>query len=479
MKRISVLSALFLCAACAVSPLHRSEAHNQNRLPADETKPGLSLLFVSDIHFNPLTDSSIVPSLISSPASQWESIFSKAKNHSLNRYGTDTDYSLLKSAMAAMKAKLPQPDLIVISGDFVAHKFQRQFHQIVPHSTHRDYAQFFNKTEQYLAFEFIKEFPRVEILPVLGNNDSPCGDYMSQPDGAYLRVFAQAWQPAVNRLGGAPHFVAQFSKDGYYSALIREKNTVLRVVALNDDFWMSHYKNKCGVTAYNAGPSELNWLNQTLRMSSKHNEPVWLITHGPAGIDLVSTMYFHPNFCRDHLFSMVYKEPYNSQFVGLVDQNQNNIRLMLAGHTHMNEFRVYGAEGDAPVAQLVAPSVSPIFKNNPSFDVLSVAPDTFSVRDVKTYSLNLAAADADSQTPVQPWVRTSDLDQNFQIRNASGRSLYRLKQELKSNNKLFSSYSVRFMSGSAFPGFAMRNPPAYACSLSHFTVQGFSTCYCK
>ncbi len=478
-KIVWIIGILFLCAGCTTQPLRFTQFNSPSRIPANEKKPTLSVLFVSDIHFNSLADPTLVPTLISSPVSKWTTVFATAKNQNVNSYGADTDYSLLMSAMSAMKAALPHPDLIVLGGDFIAHKFHQKFRRVVPHASRKEYADFFNKTEQFLARLFIKNFPQTQILPVLGNNDAPCGDYKSQPQGSYLRAFARAWQPAVNRFGGAPDFVAQFSKDGFYSATVRKDKTALRVLALNDDFWMSHYKNKCGIPSYNAGPTELHWLNQKLQMSSNVHEPVWLMTHGPAGLNLYSTFHFHPTFCHTHLFSMIYKEPYNSQFISLVNKYANTIRVMLAGHTHMNEFRVYGANAKTPVVQFIDPAVSPIYKNNPAFDVLSVEPKTFAVLDVKTYSLNLAAVLAGSLNSKRPWVPISDLDREFDLKSASGRSLEILDKELTNNNNLFNLYAFRFMSESPFHGFATKNRTAYACGLLHFTAEGFSHCSCK
>ena len=45
------------------------------------------------------------------------------------------------------------------------------------------------------------------------------------------------------------------------------------------------------------------------------------------------------------------------------------MQVVFAGHTHMDDFRVIGTPKVPLVVNKLVPSVSPIFKNNPAFQV--------------------------------------------------------------------------------------------------------------
>src|SRR5262245_66120378 len=65
---------------------------------------------------------------------------------------------------------------------------------------------------------------------------------------------------------------------------------------------------------------------------------------------------------------------------------------MLAGHTHMDYFRMgFGGEiGRSSAFLLVTPGISPIFGNNPGLHVISYDRKAFSLLDYTTYRLDLA-----------------------------------------------------------------------------------------
>src|ERR1035438_10358972 len=169
-------------------------------------------LFVSDFHFNPLDDPTLASRLTAAPPAQWDAIFSSSTNTAYTRYNDDTNFPLLQSALAAMRQPAPNPDIVIISGDFLVHLFQYRFDQSgVSDTSPAAYAAFVNNTEAYLALKMSQTFPNAQIVPALGNVDSACGAAVlsNQQTFVYagtgfLNAFSSAWQPAVNRFGGAP-----------------------------------------------------------------------------------------------------------------------------------------------------------------------------------------------------------------------------------------------------------------------------------
>src|SRR6185369_148613 len=82
-----------------------------------------TFVVLSDIHFDPLYDPDLVPQLQAKDARQWQRIFESSKVTQLSAYGKDTNYPLLKSALSSLRFRTPEPDFVLISGDFLRHKF--------------------------------------------------------------------------------------------------------------------------------------------------------------------------------------------------------------------------------------------------------------------------------------------------------------------------------------------------------------------
>ncbi|MBD5655599.1 MAG: hypothetical protein IAI50_10550, partial [Candidatus Eremiobacteraeota bacterium] len=95
-------------------------------------------LIVSDIHVDPL---------------------GKSANP---KTGHDSSPALVTSAIAQMRRIDPQPRVIVIAGDYLAHAFDQR--RAIP-------------TMVAVARQFNLAFPATQFVLVLGNEDSDCGDY--------------------------------------------------------------------------------------------------------------------------------------------------------------------------------------------------------------------------------------------------------------------------------------------------------------
>ena len=134
-------------------------------------------LALSDIHFDPMADPALVDRLNAAPPEAWAGIFATSADKSLGRYGRDTDWPLFVSALAAMKKAAPRPDFVVMAGDFLAHGFRAAFDRAAKNHSDAAYRAFVLRTMRFVALQLERSFPKTPILPVLGNNDSYCGDY--------------------------------------------------------------------------------------------------------------------------------------------------------------------------------------------------------------------------------------------------------------------------------------------------------------
>lgn len=264
-------------------------------------------------------------------------------------YGHDTNPTLLESLIAQVKRTEPDPPVVIIPGDFLGHGFGLA-----------------NAAAEMavLARRFDAAFPHAQFVIALGNNDSDCGDYEVAIDGPFLRAVARAWRPLVDRRGAAPDFARTFAHDGGYVATLPVPH--LRAVVVNDVYDSIRYRNRCG-TGSPAGTS-LGDLDRALR-GGPPQARAWIVTHVPPGIDAFSTAYY-----VHHLFVVPFMRPgAREHLVRTIDDPRNRVDLVIAGHTHHFSYRLSdaGPEGrDVPI--LVAPSVSPILGNAPSYLTLDV-----------------------------------------------------------------------------------------------------------
>jgi sphingomyelin phosphodiesterase acid-like 3 len=280
-------------------------------------------LFISDFHFDPLADPTLAARLAAAPPAQWDAIFSSSTNTAYTRYNDDTNFPLLQSALAAMRQRAPNPDIVIISGDFLVHLFQYRFDQSgVSDTSPAAYAAFVNKTEAYLALKMSQTFPNAQIVPALGNVDSACGSAVLSNQqtfvyagSSFLDAFSSAWQPAVNRFGGAPDFQATFATGGYYSTAF-PIDPQGRLIVLDTQPWSGFYDDACGPGGGNLGNTELTWLAGQLAQARSHQQRVWLLGHIPPGISTPGTT----GVATGLAIAPFYSDKYAAELYGLFAQ---------------------------------------------------------------------------------------------------------------------------------------------------------------
>jgi sphingomyelin phosphodiesterase acid-like 3 len=440
-------------------------AANQSRpVPLHGTATKHVLVF-SDLHFNPLADTSLVDALVHADVSRWRTILEGSSQKGFSQYGGDSNYPLFISSLTAMQRALPNAEVVLFAGDILPHNAQTSFKKIARDTSTASLVAFIDKTNQFVAQRIADAFPNAEVLPTLGNNDSVCGDYMSQPGSAFLHSFAEAWQPLVNRRGSAPDFVKTFSQAGHYSAYAPTLG--VRVVVLNDVYLSARYSNSCGSPADHPGRDALAWLEGVLTDSRSRGERVWLLTHVPIGADVFATLKV------DTLVNML--EPTQaSTLISILRRFGSTVRYGVYGHTHMNEFRVILDSGGAPlIGNQGIPAVSPIFGNNPAFVVMSVDSTSGVITDYAVHALtNLAVAGA--ATPAL-WTKEYDFDRAFGLDGFSVSNLDRLHRGMTTDSILRSNFLRFYDSGSGRTHIAA-SWRAYWCSMEFLEPSSFTRC---
>jgi sphingomyelin phosphodiesterase acid-like 3 len=372
-------------------------------------------LFVSDIHLK-----------------------ANARHAPPSKLGDDSDQALFDSALREMKRVDPNPPVVVVTGDLLAHWFDKRQAAAV---TIR------------IANEFNRAFPQAQFVLALGNDDGECGDYGLTPNTAFLRDVGRAWEPMINRRGAAPAFLSTFARDASYTATLPVRG--LHAIVIEDVFWSPRYRAGCG-----AAPGIRDHVMRELdtRLAQTPG-PVWVLFHIPPGVDAFSTAklahrlaivpFLLPDM-RDGLLSLLGRTP-------------GHVALAVAGHTHKFAYRIVDANGPHPVPMLLVPSISPIFFNAPSFLTANVDADG-TLHDVEetSYLHNR-------------WQRIGGL-RDLGVDAFTGKQLLELQARLDRDPKVRATFD-RLYGGGAVSEINDRTWPVYSCAATAFTSAAFNACY--
>lgn len=375
-------------------------------------------LFVNDVHFDPFSHKK------------------RAVSH-----GSDTNEALLVSLLAEMKRLAPDPPVIVMAGDFLAH-------YIRPGTA--------GPTMIALAKRFGAAFPHTQFLMALGNEDSDCGDYAVTPDSNFLRIVTKAWAPLVDRNGAAPDFRRTFPHDGFYTAKLPIPG--VRAVVADNAYWSTFYRNSCGKAGDNPTRNSLAELNRALRPATP-GERLWLVMHIPPGIDASSTAHR-----THHLVVVPFMRPGPREAVmDFIADPARHVELVVTAHIHRFSFRVIDRRNAAPVPLLISPAVSPIFGNSPSFLTADVGADGI-IHNLEEHAY-----------VERRWQDIGGLG-SLDTSEFTGPALVDLQHRLERDPKLRDTYEALYMGDSSYQEIDPGAWRTYYCAISTFSSTSFRQC---
>ena len=419
---------------------------------------GEQFLSVSDLHFDPFADPSLVARLEAADVAEWPAILASTTPTAFSSYGKDVNDPLLRSAVATMQQQLPKPAFVLISGDFLAHGFQKSYQQYATDKSQAAYTAFVTKTIRYVTSLLEQAYPGVRIYPVLGNNDSDCGDYAVAPNSAFLADVREVWRGMVR----SRSFDRRFGTGGYYHADVPSLDNV-RIIALNTNFFSTNYKNPCGTPGPDLGVRELLWLDDELRLARDLGKRVWLLFHILPGIDVYDSITYG-GACPNPKTQTFWKDQYTATYLQITAAHRDTIIGSFAGHTHQDEFRL--ASGDFIH---VTPSISPIFGNNPAFEIVDVTPRG-EIENYTAWHLPNVTA---------PWSREYAFDEAYAQPRYDTATLTKLAASIAADPTTRASYLAHSTSGS--PKATAEAEAAwqgYWCGLTIMTAAKFDACHC-
>ena len=314
--------------------------------------------------------------------------------------GKDSNSALLASAIRAMRAADPDPAVVLLTGDFLAHHWAELVRQRGGGATAEDAAA---QAMRAMAAAFGRAFPRAAFVLALGNNDAPCGDYRSDPQGRFVRETALAWAPLVDRHGSSPGFARGIAGGGYYTVQLPAQR--LQLVVLDTVLFSQEYRGACA--GGDSAAAALSWLRTTLRAVPPGTRNVVLM-HVPPGYDAFSTEFTHGFLPWPYLNARD-----NAELVQVLDDARSRVAFSIAGHAHRFDVRLFGG---APL--IVLGSISPVYRNDPVFYRLRVGDG---LEDLAAYAYDRGPG---------RWRGPDDFDRTWRVERLDTASLARVHARL-------------------------------------------------
>jgi sphingomyelin phosphodiesterase acid-like 3 len=443
-------------------------------------------LIASDLHFNPFADPTLVADLAAAPASRWEAILNQSKRAAYSPYGQDTNWWLLQSALDAMRATLPHPALVMITGDLLAHGFPQAYANATHGSDRQHYRAFVLKTVEFLAWELRRRFDRTQILLTPGNNDNECGDYDIEADGPFLGDTANL----AGELAGARrdfNFKDEWKALGSYAIQPRASRS-LRVLSVNSVFFSNKYQaasfaNACSPVDSTAAARTFTWLESNLAQARQAHKKVWLMLHIPPGIDGYSTMMQYRRLatatptedrCGAAIVPM-WKPVWTARFDSLLREYKSTVTATFAGHDHTDDFRVIDGGESGGEFVLIDPPISPIYGQNPAFRVVTFGDDGGLAGQSTYYLTNLPAAG--STTPGR-WMREYTFTEEWHAPQLDASSLKSIYDRIRSDATARDQWLTLLNVSSAHDVIPVDGVGALDCAIAGLDPASYRACYC-
>ena len=460
----------FLCTAVLAAAGALAMALPDSAAGEPAPLPG-TFVVLSDIHFSPFANADLAPALARSSSTQWPSILAAAKEGPTSPPGQDSNYPLLASAMAQFGKAMAGADFALVPGDLLVHLFNVKAAALLnTESKSPAIYEFAEKTTVFVLDSLTAALGGKPAILALGNNDSGCGDYRIDPGGAYLA----ATRDAVRRLVGpervATDFDETYAAGGYYAVRHPTAANGL-VIVLNDVIWSTHYQDVCGQNGTAAAQAMLRWLREQLAAARATGGRVWMVHHIPWGIDAYASLISKAPTCSAQV-SPFLQEPYASELPALLATYRDVVQMSFSGHTHFDDNRLLlDEQGMVLSTDKLSPAISPVFGQNPAFQVFAYDRRTGAPSDYSTWYL---------ANPGEPATKADwRFEYNFSKAYGqpySAQAIGRLWKTLANDSALQADYRTFYnvSRGALDPA----RFPAYSCAIGNLSPSAFAACFC-
>jgi predicted phosphodiesterase len=320
-------------------------------------------------------------------------------------HGDDSNKRLVVAALQSARHSCPNPLFILDLGDNLAHASKRMQPFVA------------NNVEKELASQVAAVFPGKPVFAVPGNNDY--GDDDDQQDysvqsPSFLRAFASSWSQRIDNLNEAG-FGQTFSSNGCFAVQLPGVHHC-KLIGLDTSYFINY-------NAPQQSLNQINWMSNEVSQARNSGDTVWLAFH------------IAPNAKGEHQWNHRVKAAFWKSFL----DGSNAPAVIFCGHTHRDELQVI-VSGDRPITVLhTVPAVSPIYANNPGYQVFEVNTNTGELLNCRTYWLDLRRAGNREAWPLE--YRSDDSPPNgLGISKYDPSDVLSFVRRLRSDGKLEKSY---------------------------------------
>jgi hypothetical protein len=200
-------------------------------------------------------------------------------------------------------------------------------------------------------------------------------------------------------------------------------------------------------------------LDGKLAEASAAGKKVWLLMHAPPGADEGTTGEPANDNGKLTTATMMWVDIHQATFMGIIEKYPGVIAMTLAGHTHMDEFRLI-SQGN--VLEITA-GISPVFGNNPAYKI-------FTMDSLRLAPTDFSAVNCNLQTTPLQFSRSYVFSQSYAVTGSLADSLVRLFPTLKSSISAQTLYRGNFISGNTSANaITDLNWPVYWCGIGTMT----------
>ncbi|WP_415719016.1 metallophosphoesterase [Maridesulfovibrio sp.] len=427
-----------------------------------------TFIAISDVHFNPFTDTALFGRLVAAPADSWAAIFRSSAKTELPDYGSETNFALLSKALDSAAAQDSYPAIVIFPGDILCHHFNETFESLYGSADQKELDSFILKTVRFFVLQVRERFPEAPVFFTLGNNDSYAGDYNLIAGGSFLSDTATLFQDQwFGSQVHSPNFNRTYTAGGYYAASAKDDSILL--ISLNSVLFSA---NRPAPVAGDAAYTQLDWFENQLAAAENSGQLVYIVTHVPPGANIFSsiTKYMDTKGKISAVKGMWHDE-YQNRFLSIMDKYSNLNVTFFSGHTHMDEFRLLynDTRSNSPARILGQPSISPVFKNNPAYKVFNINRRNWELQDYTALTILLDQKNENFEIEY----KFSTL---YGLSNATAANMEKLSESLATDGAAKTAYIKYYYSVSPHSAITDINWPAYRCSTGAVRADKYKNC---
>jgi hypothetical protein len=208
------------------------------------------------------------------------------------------------------------------------------------------------------------------------------------------------------------------------------------------------------------------WFDAHLAQASLAGKKVWLLMHAPPGVvESTTGQPSNDNNGQITAATMMWVDSNQNTFMGIIKKYPGIIALSLAGHTHMDEFRLMSSGN----ALAITAGISAFFGNNPAYKVFALDGISLAPFDYSVVNCNLLATPA-------AFSSYYTFSQAYELEGSLAASLPELFSRLLASNAAKMRYQGAFYSGNyTFNPITSTNWPVYWCGIGYMDQQEFLT----